>query len=120
MADPSTTRNKAGMPLFRPALLYSLAIKPLLCRLRDRHSGLSLPGLSVLDRSRTVSAYADDTSVFVTNQAVVQCLQATLSLYEGASSARVNWAKSEVLLLGWRGHAVPILPGGLQWEKGGI
>jgi len=43
--------------------LYSLAIEPLLCRLRDRLSGLSLPGSSNTDHFLTVSAYADDVHV---------------------------------------------------------
>ncbi|KAJ3586646.1 hypothetical protein NHX12_013042 [Muraenolepis orangiensis] len=55
------------------------------------------------------------------DQRDVQCLQDTLSLYERASSARVNWAKSSALLLGhWRDQVVPCLPGGLQWEKEGL
>lgn len=55
------------------------------------------------------------------SQGDVQCLQETLSLDEKASSARVNWAKSEALLVGqWRNQAVPSLPGGLQWEREGL
>lgn len=101
--------------------LYSLAIEPLLCKLRDRLSGLFLPGSSDLDHPLTVSAYTDDVSVFITNQGDVQCLQDTLSLYERASTARVNWAKSEALLIGhWRDRAVPSLRGGLQWGKEGL
>ncbi len=93
----------------------------MLCRLRGRLSGLSLPGSSDLVHPPTVSAYADDVSVFITGQADVKCLQDTLSLYEGASSARVNWAKSEALLVGqWRDQAVPSLPGGLQWGEEGL
>ena len=92
---------RQGCPL--SGQLYSLAIEPLLCMLRGRLSGLSLPGSSNLDRPLTVSAYADDVNIFVSSQGDVQCLQDTLSLYEKASSARVNWAKSEALLVGqWR------------------
>ncbi|KAJ3604517.1 hypothetical protein NHX12_029257 [Muraenolepis orangiensis] len=69
----------------------------------------------------TLSAYADDVSIFVSSQRDVQCLQDTLSLYERASSARFNWAKSRALLLGrWREQVVPSLPGGLQWETEGL
>ncbi|KAJ3612006.1 hypothetical protein NHX12_020285 [Muraenolepis orangiensis] len=68
-----------------------------------------------------LSAYADDVSIFVSSQRDVQCLQDTLSLYERASSAKVNWAKSSALLLGcWREQVVPSLPGGLQWETEGL
>ncbi|KAJ3611229.1 hypothetical protein NHX12_021245, partial [Muraenolepis orangiensis] len=101
--------------------LYSLAIEPLLCRLRSKLSGLSLPASCGLECPPTLSAYADDISIFVSSQRDVQCLQDTLSLYERASSARVNWAKSSALLLGcWREQVVPSLPGGLQWETEGL
>ncbi|KAJ3610843.1 hypothetical protein NHX12_022933 [Muraenolepis orangiensis] len=101
--------------------LYSLAIEALLCRLRSKLSGLSLPASCGLERPPTLSAHADDVSIFVSSQRDVQCLQDTLSLYERASSARVNWAKSRALLLGrWREQVVPSLPGGLQWETEGL
>ena len=48
--------------------LYSLAIEPLLCRLRGKINGLSLPGFPDPDYSLTVFAYADDVNVFVSNQ----------------------------------------------------
>ncbi|KAK2897108.1 hypothetical protein Q8A73_013488 [Channa argus] len=101
--------------------LYSLVIEPLLCRLRSRLGGVSLPGFSGMSLPLTVSAYADDLNVFVTNQWDAWCLEETLSLYEEATSAKVNWAKSEALLVGqWRGQQVPSLPGGLQWGKTGL
>lgn len=50
-----------------------------------------------------------------------QWLQETLLLYEKASSACVNWAKSETLLLGqWRSTAIPSLLGGLEWGREGL
>lgn len=67
--------------------LYSFANLPLLCKLRDRLGGLSLPGTLDLVHPPTVSAYADDVSTFVTSQRDVQCLQDTLSLHGKASSA---------------------------------
>ena len=72
----------------------------MLCRLRGKISGLSLPGLPDPDLSLTVSAYADDLNVFVSNQQDISNLQETLSLYAKASSARVNWEKREALLVG--------------------
>ncbi len=36
------------------------------------------------------------------------------------SSAKVNWGKSEALLVGnWSGD-LPTLPGGLLWKRGGL
>ncbi|KAJ3590370.1 hypothetical protein NHX12_008322 [Muraenolepis orangiensis] len=79
---------KMGAGLSMPIL----AIEPLLCRLRSKLSGLALPASCGLERPSTLSAYADDVSIFVSSQRDIQCLQDTLSLYERASSARVNWA----------------------------
>lgn len=53
--------------------LYSLAIEPLVYRLRNRLSGFSVPGCSSL-HSLVLSAYADDVNVFVTSQRDVPCL----------------------------------------------
>ncbi|KAJ3609348.1 hypothetical protein NHX12_023871 [Muraenolepis orangiensis] len=84
-------------------------------------AGETTEGSCGLECPPTLSAYADDVSIFVSSQRDVQCLQDTLSLYERASSARVNWAKSSALLLGrWREQVVPSLPGGLQWETEGL
>lgn len=101
--------------------LYSLAIEPLLCRLRDRLAGFSLPGSCGSERSLILTAYADDVHIFVSSQEDVECLQDALCIYENATSARVNWGKSDALLLGqWRDQAVPSLPGGLKWEREGL
>ncbi|TDH11028.1 hypothetical protein EPR50_G00081890 [Perca flavescens] len=89
--------------------------------MRARLGGLLLPGSLSVECPLVVSAYADDVNIFVCSQTDVQCLQDALSLYERATSARVNWAKSEALLVGqWRGKAVPSLPGGLEWGKEGL
>ena len=101
--------------------LYSIAIEPLLCQLRGRLSSISLPGSSYFDRPLTVSAYADDVYIFVSSQERVHWLQDTMTLYEKASSAWVNWVKRDALLLGqWQNQAVPSLPGGLVWGKEGL
>jgi len=36
------------------------------------------------------------------------------------SSAKVNWGKSEALLMGDWNRGPPSLPGGLMWKKGGF
>jgi hypothetical protein len=64
-----------------------------------------LTGIAVL-------AYADDG--FCDGQDM-QALENSLKVYEGASSAKMNWCKSKALLCGaWRDRAPPLLPGGLQ------
>ena len=100
--------------------LYSIAIEPLLCRLRSRLRGLSLPGLAH-NPPVVVSAYADDVNVFIHDQHDVQQLQESLVCYGRASSARVNWEKSEGFLMGqWSPGTEPGLPGNLQWGRNGI
>lgn len=121
LSRPLSVRRgiRQGCPI--SGQLYSLAIEPLLCKLRGRLSGLSLPGSCGLKCPPTLSAHAEDVNIFVSSQEDVQCLQDTLSLYEKATSARVNWTKSEALLLGqWRDQAVPSLPGGLELGREGL
>ena len=109
---------RQGCPL--SGQLYSLAIEPLISRLRNRIKGLSLPGM-LSSPPLTVTAYADDVNVFIQDQGDVQVLVDSLALYEKASSATVNWAKSEALQVGrWREGTVPCLPGGLQWGRNGM
>lgn len=100
--------------------LYSLAIEPLLHTLRSRLSGLMLPGMPQRP-PMVVSAYADDVSVLIRSQRDVEHLGDVLSLFQRASSARVNWGKSEAVLVGqWANRMVPKLPGNLSWGRQGL
>ena len=100
--------------------LYSIAIEPLLCRLRSRLRGLCLPEMSH-SPPVVVSAYADDIDIIIQDHTDVQELKESLALYEKASSARVNWGKSEAVLVGqWRVGDIPSLPGGIRWGRRGI
>ncbi|KAI4896151.1 hypothetical protein NFI96_021461, partial [Prochilodus magdalenae] len=93
--------------------LYALSIEPLLQPIRKKVNGLSIHGLP----SITVSAYADDVSVFVRNGTDIRELEECLHAYSAASSAKVNWGKSGALLCGpWRDTELPQLPGGLGWS----
>lgn len=75
-------------------------------------------GFHSLEHPLTLSALADDIYILVSDQEDFQCLQDTLLVYEKATSPRVNWGKSEELLLGiWRDGTIPNLPGGLQWGR---
>ncbi|TWW77612.1 Transposon TX1 uncharacterized 149 kDa protein ORF 2 [Takifugu flavidus] len=68
-----------------------------------------------------VSAYADDINVFVRDQGDVDNLIDSLDLYQEASSAKVNWEKSEALQVGpWAGRDRPRLPGNLSWGRQGL
>ena len=67
-----------------------------------------------------MSAYADNISVFVKDQMDVDNLSFSLDLSQRASSAKVNWGKSEALLVGhWTDRDRPKLPGDLRWVKQG-
>ena len=50
----------------------------------------------------------------------MQALETSLKVYEGASSAKVNWGKNKALLCGAWGDMAPLLPGGLQWGCEGL
>lgn len=100
--------------------LYSLAIEPLLAWLRKKVRGLSLPGL-LNSRPLVVSAYADDVSVFLKDNEDILALKQGLQLFAEASSAKVNWSKSEACLIGqWSAKDTPVLPAGLKWSTGGL
>ena len=100
--------------------LYSIVIEPLLNRLRSRLSGLMLPGLPQRP-SLVVSAYADDVNVFVKDQRDVNILGSSFVLFERASSAKVNWEKSEALQVGqWLSKETPKLPGNIRWGRQGL
>ncbi|KAJ4942904.1 hypothetical protein JOQ06_005416, partial [Pogonophryne albipinna] len=84
-----------------------------------------LRGLCLLEMSHSppvvVSAYADDINIIIQGHTDVQELKESLALYEKASSARVNWGKSEAVLVGqWRVGDIPSLPGGIRWGRRGI
>ncbi len=73
-------------------ILYTLAIEPLLNKLRRVLEGISLQaGTSTL----CLSAYADDVVILVNKQNDVDTLLKTLRDFEIISSARINWGKSE-------------------------
>lgn len=94
----SVTRGiRQGCPL--SGQLYSIVIEPLLCKLREKLSGFSIPGF-LKNPGTVLSAYADDITVFVNNVQDVNDLSDALNVYEKASSAKVNWDKSEALWVG--------------------
>lgn len=104
-----------GCPL--SGQLYSLAIEPLLCKLRNELKGFVVPGDPKESRV-SVSAYADDVSIFIIGQEDIQILCESLDVYEKASSAKVNWGKSNGFIVGqWENGGPPKLPGGLVIGK---
>uniref|UniRef100_A0A8C2GDM5 Reverse transcriptase domain-containing protein n=1 Tax=Cyprinus carpio TaxID=7962 RepID=A0A8C2GDM5_CYPCA len=98
-------------------MLYSLAIEPLLQQIRSKLCGLSLP---VCDNKFYLSAYADDIVVLLNNQSDVHVLFNLFEDFKQLSSAKVNWKKSEAILLGQWAEGIPHLPAGLFWGRGGV
>lgn len=47
-------------------------------------------------------------------------LASTVSEFGVISAARVNWEKSDALIKGKWKNGLPILPGGLNWKRGGL
>lgn len=108
---------RQGCPL--SGQLYALAIEPLLCQIKKNLHGFFVNGWK--ERPIKVSAYADDISVFIKNENDIRVLKESLDLYEKASSARVNWSKSEGFIIGdWQERPPPVLPGGVKWGKEGL
>uniref|UniRef100_A0A3Q3F5N5 Reverse transcriptase domain-containing protein n=2 Tax=Labrus bergylta TaxID=56723 RepID=A0A3Q3F5N5_9LABR len=98
-------------------MLYSLAIEPLLHRLRSGLSGVRFPASEV---SFKLSAYADDVIIFVNQQRDIDVLKETVILFGSISSAKVNWLKSEAVMVGEKLRGRLSLPGGLFWKSGGF
>ncbi|KAL2078927.1 hypothetical protein ACEWY4_024671 [Coilia grayii] len=104
-----------GCPL--SGMLYSLAIEPLLVRLRRDIGGLKIPNC---DEVFKLSAYADDVAVLVNGQRDINTLLKICDEFKVVSSAKVNWSKSTALLVGEWGNGEPCLPAGLSWNRGGF
>lgn len=94
---PVTRGIRQGCPI--SGQLHSLIIETLLCRLRKNLKGTLIPHVN--GHSKVVlSAYVDDITVFITGQEDITILTNTIKLYEKASSAKVNWTKSEGFIVG--------------------
>lgn len=68
-------------------MLYSLAIEPLLHKLRRDLCGVYIPGCNV---ALKLSAYADDLIVLINSQTDIKVLENTVSLFGCISSAKIN------------------------------
>ncbi|KAL2076888.1 hypothetical protein ACEWY4_027518 [Coilia grayii] len=96
-------------------MLYALSIEPLLHRLRAEMSGVSLTnGRTTL----CLSAYADDLIIMVDQQKDINVLDNICREFGQLSSSKINWTKSEAILVGEWGSELLKLPEGLNWKRG--
>lgn len=96
-----------------------LGNRALLCLLRTKLTGLLVSEKPEAEAIK-LSAYADDITFMVRNAHDVQVLKEALKIYEGASSAKLNWQKTEALWYGSEGSSLPELPENVKWGKSGI
>ena len=105
---------RQGYPL--SPLLYVLALKPLLCRLRDEGTNPALRGIPFTGPlTARVSAFADVITVFVSRRLDIEVVKKAVGEYGWIAGAKVNFDKSEGLRLGaWRGSDT--LQGPFRWS----
>jgi len=96
-------------------MLYSLAIEPLLIKLRNK-----IVGLHCTELQHQVSAYADDVIIIINSQKDIENLVSVVKAFGLISSARVNWEKSDALAIGKWEEGLPKLPGEMLWKRGGF
>ncbi len=88
-----------------------------LSKLRTELYGLHIPKCLKVFK---LSAYADDVVIFISCQNDVNLLLKLLKDFRVFSSTKVNWSKSEAILVGrWLGGD-PNLPDGLTWTREGL
>ena len=86
-------------------LLYVLALEPLLRRLKDEGTNLAQRCVHFAGPlTASVSAFADNITVFVSHHLDIKAVKAAVGEYEWIAGAKVSFDKSEGLQLGaWRG-----------------
>ena len=107
---------RQGCPL--SGLLYTIAIEPFLTQLRRnlKDKSFRLPGRST---SCSVSAYADDISIFITQESGFEAIRNTYDLFSRASAACLNTQKSQGLWAGsWTRRSDK--PLGFHWNSDGL
>ena len=97
-------------------LLYSIAIEPLLHTLRIKLNDIGLKSPCGSGHSIVVSAYADDITIFLTNDSGFDIVRDVYSLYSQASAARLNYAKSQGMWVGpWISRSInPSISSGIM------
>lgn len=101
-------------------LLYIISIEPMLKMLREKLQGLT-SSCFLNTAAVKLTAYADDITVIIRSDDDVKNLISCLNIFQNASSARVNWEKTDTLLLGhWTNQNPPQLPHQRLWNTKGV
>ena len=82
---------------------FNLAIEPLACSIRNDHTlnGYQIPGLP---EKIIVNLYADDTTLFLSEEDNLDHIYKILDTWCKASGAKLNPGKMEILLIGTHTH----------------
>ena len=107
---------RQGCPL--SGILYSIAIEPFLHLLRQRLNTHSLK-LPCSDTYCSVSAYADDISIFVTADNAFSIISDVYDIFKKSSAACLNYNKSKGLWVGYWTNRND-RPLGFQWNNKGL
>ena len=91
---------RQGDPL--SCLLFDLAIEPLSAMLRNSNlEGYQIPGL---DQKIIATLFADDTTVYLSQEDSFHDLEQVLSTWCQASGAKFNINKTEIIPIGTKNH----------------
>ena len=96
-----TRRVRQGDPLSCP--IFNLAIEPLACKIRNDNTihGLRIPGLV---EKLVIKIFADDTSLYLSNQDRFDHIQTILDDWCAISGAKFNIDKTEIIPVGSENH----------------
>ncbi len=86
---------RQGSPL--SSLLYILQAEPFAETIRK---STELKGITVCKKEIKITAFADDTQIYISNEKAKKEMDKILNLYSQASGARINEQKTEGILLG--------------------
>jgi len=95
-------------------MVYSLATEPLLNKLRLKIEGLVSPHNNL---KHQISAYDDDVMIMVNGPNDINTLVKIVEEFGNISAAKINWSKSDALVVGKWEKSPPLLPGGFIWKK---
>jgi hypothetical protein len=86
---------RQGCPL--STQLFAICLDPLLCTLEKTLTGIRIGSNN---NKTTVTAYADDVTIFVTTPLDIPKIQEAINNYTAASGAKINITKSKAMPVG--------------------